>query len=71
MTFYEVLEQVVVLLQQHGRVSYRALKRQFNLDDDYLEDLTDELIEVKQVAVDQGGTMLVWSRKTMPNPWEK
>ncbi|MEE9148630.1 MAG: adenylate/guanylate cyclase domain-containing protein, partial [Candidatus Tectomicrobia bacterium] len=64
MTFYEVLEQVVALLQQHGRVSYRALKRQFNLEDDYLEDLKDELIEVKQVAVDQGGTMLVWTGET-------
>jgi hypothetical protein len=29
MTFYEVLEQVTALLQRHGRVSYRALKRQF------------------------------------------
>lgn len=31
MTFYEVLEQVIALLQRHGRVSYRALKRQFAL----------------------------------------
>jgi len=28
MTFYEVLEQVLVLLQRHGRVTYRALKRE-------------------------------------------
>ena len=33
MTFYEVLEQVRELLQRHGRMSYRALKRQFDLDD--------------------------------------
>ncbi len=26
MDFYEMLEQVLVLLQRHGRVSYRALK---------------------------------------------
>jgi hypothetical protein len=31
MTFYELLERVIALLQQHGRVSYRALKRQFDL----------------------------------------
>jgi hypothetical protein len=39
MTFDDVLAQVLDLLQCKGRVSYRALKRRFNLDDDYLEDL--------------------------------
>jgi predicted ATPase/class 3 adenylate cyclase len=61
-TFYEVLEQVVALLQRHGRMSYRALKRQFQLDDAYLEDLKAELVEVQRVAMDQDGTMLVWTR---------
>ena len=41
MTFYEVLEQVIALLQRHGRVTYRALNGSFNLDDAYLEDLQD------------------------------
>jgi hypothetical protein len=36
-TFKEILAQAVEGLQQDGRVSYRALKRQFDLDDDYLE----------------------------------
>jgi class 3 adenylate cyclase/tetratricopeptide (TPR) repeat protein len=44
-------------------VSYRALKRQFNLDDAYLDDLKVEIIEVYQCAVDQNGTMLVWTGK--------
>jgi hypothetical protein len=61
MTFYEVLDQVVVLLRSRGRVSYRALKRQFALDDAYLDDLKAEIIEVQQLAVDQDGTMLVWT----------
>jgi predicted ATPase/class 3 adenylate cyclase len=61
MTFYEVLEQVIALLQRHGRVSYRALKRQFALDDAYLDDLKAEIIEVQQLAADQEGTMLVWT----------
>jgi hypothetical protein len=61
MTFYEVLEHVRELLQRHGRVSYRALKRQFALDDAYLEDLKAELVEVPRMAVDQDGTMLVWT----------
>jgi class 3 adenylate cyclase/tetratricopeptide (TPR) repeat protein len=43
-------------------VTYRALKRQFQLDDDYLDDLKAELIEAQQVAIDEGGTVLVWTR---------
>ena len=39
MTFFEVLDHVIALLQRHGRVTYRALKRQFDLDDDYVENL--------------------------------
>ena len=61
MDFYAVLDQVLALLRQRGRVSYRALKRQFDLDDAYLDDLKMEIIEVHQCAVDQDGTMLVWT----------
>jgi hypothetical protein len=62
MTFYEVLEQVIALLQRHGRVTYRALKRHFDLDDDYLDDLKAELIDARQLAVDEQGKVLVWTR---------
>jgi hypothetical protein len=58
-TFKEVLAHITDWLQQDQRISYRALKRQFALDDDYLEDLKVELIEVRQVAVDQDGKILV------------
>ena len=61
MTFYEVLAQVLELLQREGRVSYRALKLQFHLDDDYLEGLKEELIEAKRVAIDEGGKVLAWT----------
>jgi predicted ATPase/class 3 adenylate cyclase len=61
MTFEEVLTQALAMLQRQGRVSYRALKRQFALDDEYLEDLKVEIIEVHQLAVDQNRTMLVWT----------
>src|SRR5215813_7966214 len=61
MDFYAVLDQVLALLRQRGRVSYRALKRQFDLDEAYLDDLKVEIIEVAQCAVDQEGTMLVWT----------
>src|SRR2546427_5084124 len=61
MTFKEVLAQVIDWLQQDKRVSYRALKRQFAIDDAFLADLTYELTEVQQLAVDHNGTVLVWT----------
>ena len=61
MEFYDVLNQVITLLQHEGRVTYRALKRQFNLDDDFLEDLKAEIIEAKQLAVDESDSVLVWT----------
>jgi class 3 adenylate cyclase/tetratricopeptide (TPR) repeat protein len=68
MTFEEVLDQAMAMLQRRGRVSYRALKRQFALDDEYLEDLKVELIDVHQVAVDQDGTMLIWVGEAAETP---
>src|SRR5712691_10781232 len=59
-TFDEVLDQVRELLQSKGRVAYRALKRRFDLDDAYLEDLKAELIDAEQVARDEDGKVLVW-----------
>jgi hypothetical protein len=50
MTFDEVLERVLEMLQRRGRVSYRALKRQFDLDNAYLADLKAEIVEVHQLA---------------------
>jgi class 3 adenylate cyclase/tetratricopeptide (TPR) repeat protein len=64
MDFYEVLARVIDVLQREGRTSYRALKRQFDVDDAFLEDLKVELIEVKRLAVDQDGTMLIWTGET-------
>jgi class 3 adenylate cyclase len=66
MDFYAVLAQVSELLQREGRVSYRALKVQFSLDDDQLEALKDELIEAKRLAVDERGRVLVWIGEAHP-----
>jgi hypothetical protein len=60
MKFSEVVEQVRAWLQRQGRVSYRALRREFDLDDDYLQDLKDELIDAQRVASDEDGKVLVW-----------
>jgi len=61
MTFDEILAQVLDLLRREGRVSYRALKRRFDLDEDYLEDLKAEIIQAKKLAVDEDGAVLVWT----------
>lgn len=61
MKFYEIVEQALTLLQRQGRVSYRALKRELDLDDEVLEDLKVELIDAKQVARDEDGKVLVWA----------
>src|SRR5438105_15726171 len=61
MTFEELLDQAIALLQRRGRLTYRALKRQLNVDDDYLEDLKAELIQGQRLAVDEDGAVLVWS----------
>jgi class 3 adenylate cyclase len=60
MTFKDILSEVIDWLRQDKRITYRALKRQFDLDDDYLDDLKDELIEAKQIAKDENGRVLVW-----------
>src|ERR671930_1408412 len=61
MTFEEILDPAIAMLQRRGRLTYGALKRQFQLDDAYLEDLKTELIEGQRLAVDEGGRILVWT----------
>ena len=68
MTFNDVLSQTLAMLQQHGRVSYRALKRQFALDDDYLADLTEAILFAHPQVVDEGGRGLVWTASAGPPP---
>ena len=61
MDFDNLLMQVLDLLRREGRVSYRALKVRFQLDDDVLEALKDEIIDAKRLAVDEKGKLLVWT----------
>src|SRR5438128_11064059 len=61
MTFDEVLEQVRELLQSKGRVTYRSLKLRYQLDDEVLAGVTDELISAERVAVDEDGKVVVWT----------
>src|SRR5437762_5103521 len=61
MDFVAVADQAVALLRQRGRLTYRTLQLQFQLDDAHLDALKDELIEGQRLAVDEAGRVLVWS----------
>src|SRR5262249_18400147 len=68
MTFEEILDQAIAMLQRRGRLTYGALKRQFQLDDAYLEDLKNELIAGQRLAIDEGGNVLVWTGEAAVPP---
>jgi class 3 adenylate cyclase len=61
MDLYEIVDQVRALLQMRRRLTYRALKLQFKLDDEYLQALKDELIKAEGIARDENDEVLVWS----------
>ena len=68
MGFVAVVDQTIALLRQRGRVTYRTLKRQFQLDDTALEDLTVELIKGQRLAADEDGEVLVWIEDPPSSP---
>lgn len=57
-SFLELLHKVTDLLESEGSISYRAIKRELDVDDDVLEDIKTELVEVKQIARDIDGKVL-------------
>src|SRR4030088_481808 len=68
MDFYAILDEVVALLRQRQRVTYRALKRQFALDEDALADLTAELLYAHPQVRDDAGQGLLWTGDPTPAP---
>ena len=44
MTFEEILDQAIAMLQRRRRVTYRTLRLQFQMDEEQLEALKDELL---------------------------
>jgi len=65
MDFVAVVDQVIALLCQRGRLTYRTLQLQFQLDEVHLEALKDELIYGQRLAVDEEGRVLVWTGETV------
>ena len=61
MTFEEILDHAIAMLQCRGRLTYSTLKRQFQLDDAALEDLKNELLYAHPEVHDDAGRGLVWT----------
>src|SRR5499427_9994475 len=61
MTFEEILDQAIAMLQRRGRVTYRTLRLQYQLDEEQLEALKEALIDAERLAVDEEGRVLVWA----------
>jgi class 3 adenylate cyclase len=68
MDFFAVVDQVLALLRQRRRVSYRALKVQFHLDDEQLEALKEELLYIHPEDVEEDGRGLVWTAEASATP---
>src|SRR5215813_5106451 len=61
MTFEDVLDQALAMLQRRGRLTYRTLQRQFQLDDETLTDLKDALLYAHPEVHDDAGRGLAWT----------
>ena len=61
MTFEEMLDQAMAMLQRRGRVTYQTLKLQFQLDEEHLEALKEAILFAYPQVVDAAGRGLVWS----------
>src|SRR5215471_9892314 len=64
MTFEEILDQAIAMLQRRRRVTYSTLKLQFQLDAVQLAALKDELLYSQPHVVDDAGRGLVWTGDT-------
>ena len=64
MTFEEILDHAIAMLQRRGRLTYSTLKRQFQLDEDALNDLKAELLYAHPEVRDDAGRGLVWTGDT-------
>jgi hypothetical protein len=69
MDFVAVVDQVITLLRQRSRVTYRTLQRQFQLDEDALADLLAELHYTYRDEIQEEEQGVLWVgdvRSTLP-----
>src|SRR6202158_5284329 len=65
MSFFDTAARAKSYLREHGRVSLRALRHEFDLDEDALDELVEELVDVQQVAT-RDGKALAWIGAAKP-----
>jgi class 3 adenylate cyclase len=68
MTFEEILDQAIAMLQRRGRVTYQTLRFQFQLDEEHLEALKDAILFAYPQVVEAAGRGLVWSDEAGASP---
>src|ERR687892_1108842 len=68
MTFEELLDHALAMLQRRGRVTYGMLTRQFHLDEKALADLKEALLYTSPEVRDEAGRGLVWTGKAVATP---
>jgi hypothetical protein len=61
MTFEEILDQAIAMLQRRGRITYRLLQRQFQLDEGTLGDLLAELRYAHRDAISEDEQGIEWT----------
>jgi class 3 adenylate cyclase len=59
--FVALVDEVIALLRQRGRVTYRTLQRQFQLDADALTDLLGELRYAHRDAIREDEQGIMWT----------
>ncbi len=65
MSFLDTIPWAKAYLEHQGRVSLRALRREFALDEDAFEELVEELVDIQHVAV-RDGKALAWIEAATP-----
>jgi class 3 adenylate cyclase len=68
MTFEEMLDQALAMLQRRGRVTYGMLTRQFQIDEAALADLKEALLYISPEVRDDAGRGLVWTGQAVVTP---
>jgi len=66
--FVAVVDQVIALLRQRGRVTYRTLQIQCTFDDAQLAAMKDALLYSHPQVVDDAGRGVVWTDDAGPAP---
>jgi class 3 adenylate cyclase len=68
LSFLDDIARARALLAANGRVSLRAIQREFDFDDEALEAFVEELVDVRQVADREGSVLVARSSHAVGSP---